>query len=118
MDINVGSMEGFIRGIRDVAKQWDPRTTPWFRGESNGFAEPLMPSLFRTRPDGRKLHEGQIVQTFRRMAPAYVDAPEVQATDQWLFLMQHLRVPTRLLDWTEGALMALYFALEYPEPVV
>lgn len=30
----------------------------------------------------------------------------------WLFLMQHYGVPTRLLDWSEDALIALLFAID------
>jgi hypothetical protein len=29
----------------------------------------------------------------------------------WLFMMQHYGVPTRLLDWSREALVALLFAL-------
>lgn len=38
---------------------------------------------------------------------------ETRPSDDWerYFLMQHYGVPTRLLDWSDGALLGLYFAV-------
>ena len=35
---------------------------------------------------------------------------------EWYFLMQHFRAPTRLLDWTDSAFVALYFAITSWKP--
>lgn len=42
----------------------------------------------------------------------YRDCPRRNDYAGWLVLMQHYRVPTRLLDWTGSVLVATYFAVE------
>jgi hypothetical protein len=57
--------------------------------------------------------EEDLYDEFDRCGPQLSPADALAIDDEWnsYFLMQHHGVPTRLLDWTDGALIALHFAV-------
>ena len=111
----IKSIVQFIEAVRTDSSSWRPGEPKWFRGEPNK-PMPLLPTLYR---EGLADYENPLLQMFRARASGYHDVvPDRDRTDQWLFLARHAGLPTRLLDWTEGALIALHFALKEKEPVV
>ena len=89
----------------------------WFRGHSKCFNE-LTPGIFRHSiyptyyyESGKNI-EAFFIEEFKRHAPLFTEkVPDNDDYISWLFLMQHHGSPTKLLDWTENALIALYFAV-------
>lgn len=85
----------------------------WFRGADREH-DPI-PSLFRYENSD----EWEIRREFRRRGILMLSEREPQDEWEWYFLMRHNNAPTRLLDWTDSALIALYFSmrLKLPESV-
>jgi hypothetical protein len=96
-----------IHGMRPVALHGSFGT--WFRGHADRRWQ-LLPSVFRplTLTNGVRYEEGNLFHHFQLLAPEH-HTTHRNAFD-WLCLMQHYGLPTRLIDWTENLLTALYFA--------
>jgi len=116
------SINELITAVLNDYSSWETEAFPWFRGEpgaSEAVFDPLLPKLYRP-VDGKKYLENRLLQQFRLKAPGLGlgETPPMERTDQWLFLAQHVGLPTRLLDWTEGLLLALHFALDFDQPII
>ncbi len=129
------SNENLITSVVDFLKEIkkDSKELCWFRGESNSeFTSALTPSSYRELVKVIKsiksinlTHTSKQIKEMERNLDAdffrkgHQYLKELEIEDNLLnryFIMQHYGIPTRLLDWTENALVALFFAVQSCSP--
>jgi hypothetical protein len=103
-DKEIKSVADLLQALKDNKNKKSPI---WFRGQSDK-SWTLVPSI--TREKNYIDAELTLIKRFKQNAMPFLSNHPETIWD-WLFLMQHYGVPTRLLDWTESPLIALYFAV-------
>ena len=99
----------------ELVERQQPAIAPglWYRGcGRSGYG--LLPGLYRHRryrtlAELAKLERDLLVHFRQRSIPFH--SRDLSGDWDALFFMQHYRVPTRLLDWTENPFIGLYFAV-------
>jgi hypothetical protein len=114
-DITIDSVAAFLNSV--APNVFSEARGRWvFRGHASVDFE-LIPSIARTPHTSSSVakFEQSIFDIFQREAASYF--PSELGTDwEWLAFAQHHGLPTRMLDWTQNPLVALFFAVyELPE---
>src|SRR5208283_2847076 len=115
------NLSEFVKSVRNIRETWGipEHKELWFRGEPEKYDTLLWPKLYRPAKNGIKPVnefleiENRLYEYFRHCGAPLCDKTLEESYQDWdwYFLMQHHGAPTRLLDWSDGALIALHLAL-------
>jgi hypothetical protein len=112
--LTISGLGSFEDAMREADTKWLRRA--FWRGHADARWS-LRPRVFREVPrtDGITAHyiESALLWEFMSRGVARtINPPSHDDRVGWMFLGQHYGLPTRLLDWSFGALVALYFVVE------
>ena len=102
----VNSTSEFVSTVSNLKSDFERL---WFRGHASKMYH-LQPKVYRSPYSWED--EQPLLHQFKAKAARFVTS-KPDSDIEWLFIMQHHATPTRLLDWSEAAMVALAFAIQY-----
>jgi hypothetical protein len=113
--ITVKTLAEYAGAVEDVRAKWskkhDGLRRAWFRGHSKKTWE-LRPRSHRPPFNQLELrHASHHFGEFKRRSVGLINPPP-RTNWGWVYLAQHHGLPTRFLDWSEGSLIGLFFAMQ------
>lgn len=117
---NIKDYIGYVNAINEYlspkGSRRNKRNLLWYRGQPDS-KHILLPGLFRFWKKDRDIspleYQTALLDTFcsRSVSNLETDILKITSSFDWLTQMQHYGMPTNLLDWSENAFVALFFAL-------
>lgn len=104
-EYNIKSLKEYMECINELHTD---NNILWYRGHANGGYK-LEPTIYREPYTWEK--EKIFMNEFKAKAIRFITPKDDYF--EWLFIMQHHGTPTRLLDWSENAMVAIAFATQY-----